>query len=168
MNSRFIIELFDETEVKALPIHYKILEYFENFVMENILKEFKVILNSKWTHNFGIFFDSTDYKNIPEFINFDGIEKCLVIMPPNTFSKESMKGYSVQFFASKIKDNPRGEFIGFCEMMLDFIETFFVLNYKKINETDFISIREKVDWKYLKSIKYPADLKDQHFVGKTN
>ncbi len=168
MNSRFIIELFDETEVKALPIHYKTLEYFENFVMENILSKFKVILNSKWTHSFGIFFDSTDYKNIPEYVTFDGVEKCLIIMPPNTFSKESMKGYTVMFFASKIKDNPKGEFIGFCEMTLDFIETFFVLNYKKINESDFVSIREKVDWEYLKSIKYPADLNDQHFVGKTN
>jgi hypothetical protein len=165
MNRRFIIELFDETEVKALPIHYKTLEYFENFVMENILTEFKVILNSKWTHSFGIFFDSCDYKNIPEHIKgFDGIEKCLVILPPNTFSKESMKGYNVQFFTSKIKDNPKGEFIGFCEMTLDFIETFFVLNYKKITETDFINIRQNIDWEYLKSIKYPADLKDQHFV----
>lgn len=169
MNSRFIIELFDETEVKALPIHYKTLEYFENFVTENILKKFKVILNSKWTHSFGIFFDSTDYKNIPEHLKrIDEIDKCIVILPPNTFSKELMKGYSVMFFASKIKDNEKGEFIGFCEMMLDFIETFFVQNYKKINESDFINIRENVDWEYLKSIKYPADLKDQHFVGKTN
>ncbi|WP_055442442.1 hypothetical protein [Lacinutrix himadriensis] len=169
MNNRFIIELYDDDEVNMLPIHYKTLKYFESFIMENILSEFKIILNSKWTHSFLLSFDSCDYKNIPEHIKtFDGIEKGLVILPPNTFSKESMKGYSVQFFISKINDNPKGEFIGFCEMMLDFIETFFVLNYKKINETDFISIREKVDWNYLKSLKYPADLKDQHFVGKTN
>ena len=167
MNKRFNIKLFDETEVKALPIHYKTLEYFEDFVIDNILSEFKIILNSKWTYNFGIFFDSTDYKNIPEHIKtFDGIEKHLVILPPNTFSKELIKSYSVQFFTSKIKDNPKGEFIGFCEMMLDYIETFFVLNYKKVKETDFINIRQNVDWEYLKSIKYPADLKDQYFVGK--
>ncbi|WP_299365906.1 hypothetical protein [Winogradskyella sp.] len=167
MNSRFIIELFDEPKGKALPIHYKTLEYFENFVMENILSKFKVILNSKWTHNFGIFFNAIDYKNVPKYVTFDGVEKSLVILPPNSFSKESVKAYSVQFFVSKIKDNPKGEFIGFCEMMLDFIETFFVLNYKKISESDFIDIRKKVDWDYLKAIKYPADLKDQHFVGKT-
>ena len=167
MNTKFKIELFDETQVERLPIHYKTTEYFEKFVTENILSEFKIILNSKWTYSFGIFFDSTDYKNIPEHMkSFDGIEKCLVILPPNTFSKESIKSYSVQFFASKIKDNPKGEFIGFCEMMLDYIETFFVLNYKKINETDFINIRQNVDWEYLKSVKYPADLKDQNFVGK--
>ena len=168
MNSRFIIELFDETEDKALPIHYKTLEYFESFVMENILSRFKVILNSKWTHSFGIFFNSIDYKNIPEHLKrIEEIDKCLVILPPNTFSKELMKGHTVMFFISKIKDNQKGEFIGFCEMMLDFIETFFVQNYKKINESDFINIRQNVDWEYLKSIKYPADLKDQHFVGKT-
>lgn len=167
MIKKFNIELFDETKIKALPIHFKTLEYFEDFVIDNVLSKFKIILNSKWAHNFGIFFDSTDYKNIPEYITFDGIEKCLVILPPNSFSKESIKAYSVQFFASKIKDNPKGEYIGFCEMMLDFIETFFVLNYKKINTSDFIDIRKKVDWNYLKSIKYPADFKDQHFVGKT-
>ena len=168
MNSRFVLELFDETEIKGLPIHYKTLEYFEGFVKENILLEFKVILKSKWTYSFGIFYDSTDYKNITEHLkSFDGIEKGLVILSPNTFSEKSLKGYSVQFFISKIKENPKGEFIGFCEMMLDFIETFFVLNYKKINEPDFINIRQNVDWNYLKSIKYPADLKDQHFVGKT-
>ena len=167
MNRKFIIELFDETEVKALPIHYKTLEYFESFVIENVIKKFKIIENSKWTHSFGIFFDSCDYKNIPEHIkSFDGIEKCLVILPPNTFSKEAIKGYNVQFFASKIKDNANGEFIGFCEMMLDFIETFFVLNYKKISEIDFKEIRKNVDWEYLKTIKYPADLRDQHFVGR--
>jgi len=165
MNRKFIIEIFDETEVKAFPIHYKTLEYFENFVSENILNKFKIIQNSKWTHRFGIFFDSCDYKNIPEHIkSFDGIEKCLVILPPNIFSKEAVKGYNVQFFASKIKDNPKGEFIGFCEMMLDFIETFFVANYKKINEVDFTEIRKKVDWEYLKSIEYPAEFIDQHFV----
>ncbi|MDO1514574.1 hypothetical protein Q2T41_18115 [Maribacter confluentis] len=167
MNTKFKIELFDETEVERLPIHYKTIEYFEKFVAENILSEFKIILNTKWIHSFGIFFDSADYKNIPEHLkSFDGIEKYLVILPPNTFSKESIKSYSVQFFASKIKDNPKGEFIGFCEMMLDYIETFFVMNYKKVKETDFINIRQNVDWEYLKSIKYPADLKDQHFVGK--
>ena len=166
MNKRFNIELFDETEVKALPIHYKALEYFEDFVTDNILSEFKIILNSKWTYNFGIFFDSTDYKNIPEHIKaFDGIEKGLVILPPKTFSKEQIKGYSIQFFVSKIKDNSNGEFIGFCEMMLDFIETFFELNYKKINESDFKNIRNKVDWNYLRSLKYPADLKEQYIVG---
>lgn len=169
MNRKFIIELFDEAEVEVevFPIHYKTLEYFEDFVIENVIKKFKVIENSKWTHRFGIFFDSCDYKNIPEHIkSFDGIEKCLVILPPNTFSKEAIKGYSVQFFATKIKDNPNGEFIGFCEMMIDFIETFFILNYKKISEIDFKQIRKDIDWEYLKSIKYPADLKDQHFVGR--
>ena len=46
MNRRFIIELFDETKVKALSIHYKKLEYFENFVTENILSKFKVDINN--------------------------------------------------------------------------------------------------------------------------
>lgn len=167
MTRKFRIELFDETEIKAFPIHYLTLEYFERFVNQNITKQFSIIEKSKWTHSFGIFFDSCDYKNIPEHLkSFDGIEKGLVILPPNTFSKEAIKGYNVQFFASKIKDNPNGEMMGFCEMMLDFLETFFVLNYKKISEEDFKTIRKKVDWEYLKSIKYPADLKDQHVVGK--
>ncbi|WP_437368286.1 hypothetical protein [Maribacter litoralis] len=165
MNNKFKIELFDETEVKGLPIHYKTIEYFEEFVTENILSEFKVILNGKWTYSFGIFFDPTDYKKIPEHIKrFDGIEKNLVILPPNTVSGELIKGYSVQFFISKIKDNPKGEFIGFCEMMIDFIETYFVLNYKKIKTSDFKNIRSKINWEYLKSLKYPADLKDQRYL----
>jgi hypothetical protein len=35
-----------------------------------------------------------------------------------------------------------------------------------VAKEDFKAIRKKVDWEYLKSIKYPADLKDQHVVGK--
>ena len=165
MNNKFKIELFDETEVERLPIHYKTIEYFEQFVTENILLKFKIIQNGKWTHKFGIFFDSTDYKKIPEHVkNFDGIDKGLVILPPNTFSKELAKGYSVQFFVSKIMDNPKGEFNGFCEMMMDFIQTFFEINYNKISKSDFKNIRSKIDWDYLNSLKYPADLKDQHYV----
>ena len=41
-----LVVVFDETKVKALPIHYKTLEYFENFVTENILSKFKVDINN--------------------------------------------------------------------------------------------------------------------------
>jgi len=68
MNYKFKIELFNTTKVKTLSINYKTIEYFEQFVTEFILKKFKIIINSKWTHQFGLFFDSIDYKNIPKHI----------------------------------------------------------------------------------------------------
>ena len=160
--TQFTIKLFNDPVDKMLPIHYKTIEYFEEFIMENILTKYKIIINSKWIHSFGIFLTYKNHNNIPEHIKrFDGIKKHLVILPPNTFSKELTKNYYVEFYITKIRENSKGEFIGFCEMILDFIETYFVLNYKKIDEHDFQNIRKKVDWIYLKSIKYPAKLIDQ-------
>jgi len=165
MSRKFKIELFHKEESERLPIHFNTLEYFEKFVEDKILNELKIIVNSKWTHSFGIFFDSIDYKNIPEWIKgFDGIEKNLAILPPSTFSQQYTKAYSVQFFINKIKDHPSGEFIGFCEMLLDFIEVFFTLNYKKVKSDYITEIRSEVNWDFIKSIPYPAELCDQKYV----
>lgn len=136
------------------PYSYKVEEYFENFVHENILRPFNLLANDEHKTLLSIMLLNKDEQS-PEGINF---------YEPEMIEEENVKFYPVTIYLEDIYlDGKPVENI--VSLYFQIISIFFLSYYKKLEMEYMIDLKEKIDWNYLLSLPYPAPAEEQKYVG---
>ena len=136
------------------PISYKIREYFVHFITENVLIPKKIILNGKWNICLAFIF-LKDGKFGPSGV---------YVYKPTSVSSDNVTIYPIQVPLKEIVES-NNPLLRTIELFYEGIKLFFVKNYKKVDEKFMDDLWVKVDLDYLLSLPYPANIKDQKYVG---
>jgi hypothetical protein len=86
------------------------------------------------------------------------------VYAPTTVGADNVKFYPIQIPLKEIKESD-APLLKTIELLYEGIKLFFVKNFKKIDEKFMDDLWLKVDLNYLLSLPYPAELKDQKYVG---
>ncbi len=137
------------------PISYKVIEYIEKQVSENLLKSRNIIVNGSWDiHLILTFCEETErYKS----------EYLFLAKSPRTVAVNKIKIYEV-LIPMKLIVNSREPYKKTIELIFEAVKTFLTTNYKKINANDLDKLWEKIDKEYLLSLPYPAPREDQKYL----
>ncbi|MBL7718159.1 MAG: hypothetical protein JNL72_04925 [Flavipsychrobacter sp.] len=150
MTKKFNIR-FSSRDKHKLPISYKLVEYLEDFVIENILKEKKIIIHAKSNILLALMFigQSKEYEsNLVESV-----------LKPYYVSSENLKTYDyiLPYYSIKEATNPIERIL---ELVFDSLKLFFSEYYKKVDEAFLDETWKKLDKNYLLGIQYPAVNRD--------
>jgi len=133
---------------------YLVDEYLEEFINDNILVPYKIINGSKWNiWLIMMFFKKGNF----------GPTGVYVFKKPTTVSDGKVKFHPVQIPLEEVfrTDNVIKNVV---ELYFEAFRQFFTLNYKKISSEIFLDLKKKIDWTYLNSLPYPADIREQGFI----
>ena len=153
MNKQFSIKKIC-TEENRPPYSSKIEEYFEDFVTDNILKPFNIIINDEWK----IILSVMIFKKEPE--SPEGVS----IYEPDTIEEGKVMFYPVGINLEDIYKSEE-HIVNIVGLYFQIISLFFLSNYKNIAREYMVNLMEKIDWDYLFSIPYPAPVEEQGYVG---
>ena len=153
MIKQFLIKKIS-TDPNRPPYSYKVEEYFEEFVYNNILQPFNVILNEKWKVLLSIMIFKKD-ENSPTGVN---------IYEPSIIEEEQIKYFPVAINMEDVyaNDQPLENIVS---LYFQIISLFFLSNYKEISKEYMLDLKDKLDWDYLLSLPYPAPFLEQKYVG---
>jgi hypothetical protein len=142
------------SEENRPPYSYKVEEYFEEFVQENILKPYDVILKDDYKIILSIMLLNKDEES-PEGVNF---------YEPELIEEERIKFYPVAIYIEDVvgKAHPVENIVS---LYFQIISIFFLSYYKRIESDHMLALREKIDWDYLLALPYPAPANQQKYVG---
>lgn len=133
---------------------YKIREYFEQLVLEELLIPSKIIVNGKfeiWLElSFVDYYKPTD-------------KRVEMIYKPATYTRELIKTYAA-FLNYPILLQSTNYRLTYIEMIVETIELFFTRFYKKIKTENFMKMNAKIDYDYLMSLPYPASFEEQQYA----
>jgi hypothetical protein len=136
------------------PYSYKVEEYFEDFVHENILKPFDIIVNDEWKTILSVMLLKKDEQSL-EGINF---------YEPEMIEDEKVKFYPVTIYIEDVYENDK-PVENIVSLYFQIISIFFLSYYKRIEPEYMMEMKEKIDWDHLLAIPYPAPVKEQKYVG---
>lgn len=137
------------------PISYKIREYFERFLTDNVLEKNKIIVDGKWNISLSLLFvDGGSRHTLREVYMAKGAR---------TISSEKMKIYEILLPLTIIQEaeDPQLRTI---ELMYEAITVFLTSSYKKITVEFMNMLRDKIDMQYLLSLPYPAPFEEQKYL----
>lgn len=147
MTKKFNLNLFVGKEEHKLPISLKVKTYFEDFVIDNILTPKNIIINSKKNVQLTLFLRKNKLS--------DGYKDVLSVIKPRNFSQENLTVYHYILPIDSIWCAQDG-LMRFFEMTFQAIKMFFLEYYKSIDEQFLNSVWDKIDFKYLLGLPYPA------------
>ena len=139
-------------------ISYRVREYLESFVVENLLKERKIIPESKWRIDLVLVFQR-------ETIRYTSTHLTLGARP-TTVTVENVKIYEVLIPMKLIQESSH-PYLRTIELMWEAITLFFTKNYKKISPGGMSELWKKINLDFLLSLPYPAPLIDQKYITDT-
>lgn len=137
-------------------ISYKVREYLEGFILENILQKKKIVVGGKWGIKLAIYFVGEGKYGIPETIDLQ--------KNPTIINSEKTKLYEIFVPVKPIQESQTPLFKAI-ELMYEAITVFFTTTYKKITKELMDELWSHIDLDYLLSLPYPAPMEDQKYVG---
>ncbi len=154
MNKLTIDTLYDKEDFLKRPkVSYKIREYIEGFFLNVVLREKKIIVNTKWNTLLQMSF----------FI--DANEDYIISLPPSTYKNESIKAYPIMISYTSRIDKAKNINVEFAMILYEAVTEFLVTHFKKVSKEELEELKVKLDVNYLSSIIYPAPFNEQRFVG---
>lgn len=156
MTSSFVIYQTSTSLNERPPISYKIREYYEKFIIENVLIKKNIITNGKWNIVLNIGFMRKGPK-----VLFNGI---VLGKGTRTISTENIRLYEVLILIEPIQtsSNPLLKTI---ELMYEAIKLFFISTYRKATPEFMDELWKQVDLNYLLSLPYPAPFEEQKYLN---
>ncbi|MES2619046.1 MAG: hypothetical protein V4613_14310 [Bacteroidota bacterium] len=157
-HKKFKIELTCTDSVDRPPISYKVRDYFEDFMVEQVFKKHKIIVNTKWDIMLSLLFVGAGERHTLRDVTF--------IRGHRTIKSDSIKLYEMLLPLIVIQEaqNPQLKTI---ELIYEALVMFVITNYKKVKIPYMNELWNQVDVTYLLSLPYPAPLSDQRYVGDT-
>lgn len=137
------------------PISYKVIEYLENQVSENLLKLKKIIVNGSWEIHLVLTFCQETERYKSDYI--------FLAKLPRTVTVDKIKIYEA-LIPMKLIVNSKEPYKKTIELIFEAIKIFLTTNYKKVTKSDFDKLWEKIDHEYLLSLPYPAPIKEQRYL----
>jgi hypothetical protein len=144
------------TEIERPPVSFKVREYFEKFIIENVFVKKKIIIGGKWKIGLAIYFSVSGPK-----VLFKGIA---LAKGARTILSESIKIYEIVILTEPIQQAEK-PFLKTIELMYEAIKIFLTTTYKKVTPEFMDDLWRQVDLDYLLSLPYPAPLAEQKYVG---
>ena len=138
------------------PISHKVREYFEVFIMEEILTPKKILITTNWQIHLVLTFS-------PEAPRYKADS---IFMPKTstTVKSERTKIYDV-LIPKKIIDQSDQPYLRTIELMWEAITLFFTRTYKKVTQAEMDALWQKADLDYLLSLPYPAPIAEQKYLA---
>lgn len=137
------------------PISWKVRDYLEDFIIENVLMEKQIVVSSQWTIHLHCFF----CKPSPRF-NYDYVH---FYAKPQTVKENMVKIYEIMI-PEKLINESKNKYEKTIELMYDAISIFLTATYKKVSKEFMNELWQQVDMKYLLALPYPAKVKDQKYL----
>jgi len=137
------------------PISWKVRDYLENFIIENVLNEKQIIVSSQWTIHLHLYF----CKPSPRF-NYDDIN---FYAKPRTVKENMVKIYEIMI-PEKLIAESKNKYERTIELMYEGISIFLTTTYKKVSKEFMNELWPKVDMKYLLTLPYPAKVRQQKYL----
>ncbi|MCC6185557.1 MAG: hypothetical protein IT256_00240 [Chitinophagaceae bacterium] len=137
------------------PISWKVRDYLEDFIIENVLNEKQIVVSSHWTIHLHCLF----CKPSPRF-NYEDIH---FYPKPRTVKENMVKIYEIMIPEKLILES-KNKYEKTIELMYEAISIFLTTTYKKISEDFMSDLWHKVDMKYLLTLPYPAKVKEQKYL----
>lgn len=137
------------------PISWKVRDYLEDFIIENVLNEKQIVVSSQWTIHLHFFF----CKPSPRF-NHDDIH---FYAKPRTVKENMVKIYEIMI-PEKLITESKNKYEKTIELMYEAISIFLTTTYKKVSKEFMNELWHKVDMKYLLTLPYPAKVKEQKYL----
>lgn len=154
MTNVFLIKLSCNSYIDRPPISYKAIEYLQEFIVKNLLTPKKVIVGTKWK----IWLSACFVK--PSNYGPKGLH----LYKPFTVSSDHVKIYPIDIPLIEIQSS-NNAFKKTVDLLLDAIELFLTDNYKKMTQQTISEEYKKIDWEYILSIPYPAEVSEQRYIG---
>ena len=137
------------------PISWRVRDYLEDFIIENVLNKKQIIVSSQWTIHLHCFF----CKLSPRF-NYDHIR---FYAKPRTVKENDVKIYEIMI-PEKLIIESKNKYEKTIELMYKAISIFLTTTYKKVSQEFMNELWQKVDMKFLLTLPYPAKVKEQKYL----
>ena len=136
------------------PYSQQIDRYFEQFVVDNILKPYHIILNEDWKVILTIMIFKKE-EDSPEGVSF---------YEPDIIEEDKIKVYPVAINLEDIYKNEE-HVVNVIGLYFQIISLFFLSNYKLISMEYMMELKEKIDWEYLLALPFPAPIEEQGYIS---
>jgi hypothetical protein len=153
MESTFSISLICEVKDRP-PISHKVRDYLVQFITEEVLIPEKIILSAGWDIELAMMFMPRDESG-PEQVD---------VFEPDVFDDIRLKAYPVVIPLDAINqaEDPYLKTIG---LMYEGLFLFFTSFYKNITPHLMEGLWVKINFDYLFSLPYPAEITEQQYIG---
>lgn len=154
MTNMFLIELSCNSYIDRPPISYKAIEYLQEFIETNLLAPRKIIVGTKWK----IWLSACFVK--PSNYGPKGLH----LYKPMSVSSDYVKIYPIDIPLIEIQSSDNA-FKKTVDLLLDAAELFLIQTYKKMTQQAIREEYKKIDWEYILSLPYPAEVSEQRYIG---
>jgi hypothetical protein len=153
MNATFSISLLCPAEDRP-PISHKVRDYLVQFITDELLVPNHLILDGEWN-----------------------IELAMLFIPVDEFGPHQVDIYEAEIYEdSKLRSYPiaipldaitqsEEPYLKTIELLYEGLFRFFPSFYKQVHAHDMQDLWEKIDFDYLFSLPYPADITEQPYTG---
>lgn len=138
------------------PISFKIIEYLENYINDNLLTSKKIIVKSNWEVHLLLTFGEETERYKADYI-------FMPKGPPRIVKEDKVKIYEAVIPMKLIGDSPN-PLLKTIELIYEAITIFLVRTYKKVNKGDMAKLWKELDLEYLLSFPYPAPIAEQKYL----
>ena len=154
MDKRFDIKI-NFYKINEIEVSKRITSYIESKILENIFIKNNLLIKTKWSFLFSFFL--SDSRNFLEEFKND-----IAIHMIRTDSANNLKVSGALVPDCLINSNkPKNE--EFIRLLLLSLKIFLQQTYPKINDEKFDYFYKSIDFKYLNSLPYPADVDDRDY-----
>src|SRR5579859_2548970 len=137
------------------PVSHKIRRYFEDFIIEHVLKSKKIIYGGNWKVCLAIYFID-EFPKSPD-------KRVSLASGVRTIASENTKLYEILISIKSTQDSPR-PLLTTIELMYEAISLFLTTTYKKVKPEFMTALWKQVDLDYLLSLPYPAPFQEQKYL----
>ena len=155
MEKYFLIHQLGDIATRP-PTSCQVKEYFEEFILENVLIKKKIAVGGKWQIMFTIHFQEKGTKT-----TFDDVA---IAKGCRTVAAESVKLYESVILVNAIRSY-EDPYLGTIELMYKAIKLFLTAAYKKVTSEFMDELWNQVDLNYLLSLPYPAPFSEQKYLN---
>lgn len=153
MESTFSISLICPVEGRP-PLSHKVTDYLVQFIRQEILLPRQIILADEWNVELAIMFMPKG-----EF----GPHK-VDVYEPDIYDDVKVKTYPIAIPLDTIQQSDE-PYMKTIELMYEGIFLYFTAFHKSIHAHFMQDLWEKINFDYLFSLPYPADITEQQYIG---
>jgi hypothetical protein len=156
MSGKFRIDFSSTSREKRPAVSFKIREYFVSYLEQKLFEKAGIIVNGNWNIRLSILFVAEG----PAYKSSD----IVLVKGAKVVKAEKVKIYEMLIPLKIVVE--QGDILNNTIFVLqDALTILFTSIYKKITKEMMYELWRNIDMNYLKSLPYPAPIKDQKYVG---
>lgn len=156
MKKKFKISFSSSSKEKRPQLSYLVREYYSELIEDNLFSNNVIALKEGWSIDLVIMF----MEEAPRFKS----EEIFLGKGAQTVKSEYVKIYDM-IIPLKLIENEGNTLDSILIVLQQGLTLFFTETFRKVSKTSMEDCWKKVDMGYLRSLPYPAPLKEQKYVG---